>query len=79
MSMSLTDAEIQGRYPIKCSDCGKTDSVPFKPDPSRPVYCRVCHKRRRDFAKGESRILRATSRVVVYDRNWPDKEGMSKQ
>lgn len=27
---------------IKCSDCGKTATVSFKPNPDRPVYCREC-------------------------------------
>ncbi|MGD6851915.1 MAG: CxxC-x17-CxxC domain-containing protein [Candidatus Bathyarchaeia archaeon] len=27
---------------IKCSDCGKTTTVSFKPKPDRPVYCRDC-------------------------------------
>jgi CxxC-x17-CxxC domain-containing protein len=27
---------------IKCSDCGKTTTVNFKPNPNRPVYCREC-------------------------------------
>jgi CxxC-x17-CxxC domain-containing protein len=29
-------------HKITCADCGKEDSVPFKPDGSRPVYCRDC-------------------------------------
>jgi CxxC-x17-CxxC domain-containing protein len=27
---------------IKCSDCGKTATVPFKPTAGKPVYCRDC-------------------------------------
>jgi CxxC-x17-CxxC domain-containing protein len=27
---------------IKCSDCGKTATVPFKPVAGKPVYCREC-------------------------------------
>jgi CxxC-x17-CxxC domain-containing protein len=30
-----------------CSDCGKECEVPFKPDPSRPVYCKECWAKRR--------------------------------
>jgi CxxC-x17-CxxC domain-containing protein len=30
-----------------CSDCGKECEVPFKPDGSRPVYCRECYAKRR--------------------------------
>jgi CxxC-x17-CxxC domain-containing protein len=27
---------------IKCTDCGKTAIVPFKPTAGKPVYCREC-------------------------------------
>jgi ATP-dependent RNA helicase DeaD len=30
-----------------CSGCGQECEVPFKPDPSRPVYCRDCWAKRR--------------------------------
>lgn len=29
-------------FPITCSNCGKQDTVPFKPSGDRPVYCRDC-------------------------------------
>ncbi|MCW4006061.1 MAG: hypothetical protein NWF04_05645 [Candidatus Bathyarchaeota archaeon] len=30
-----------------CADCGKECEVPFKPDGTRPVYCRECYAKRR--------------------------------
>ncbi len=27
---------------VTCSDCGKETTVPFKPTPGKPVYCREC-------------------------------------
>ena len=30
------------RYEITCDQCGKTDSVPFKPSAGRPVLCGEC-------------------------------------
>jgi CxxC-x17-CxxC domain-containing protein len=35
---------------VKCSDCGKIATVPFKPTAGKPVYCREClpkHRTRR--------------------------------
>ena len=29
-------------HKIKCSECGKEDTVPFKPREGTPVYCREC-------------------------------------
>lgn len=27
-----------------CSECGQTTTVPFKPKPGRPVFCRDCYR-----------------------------------
>jgi CxxC-x17-CxxC domain-containing protein len=29
-------------FEIKCSDCGKPATVPFKPTPGKPAYCKPC-------------------------------------
>lgn len=29
-------------FDVKCSYCGKDTSVPFEPEPGRPVYCKDC-------------------------------------
>jgi CxxC-x17-CxxC domain-containing protein len=29
-------------FEIKCTDCGDATTVPFKPTPGKPVYCRAC-------------------------------------
>ncbi|MFQ5891220.1 MAG: CxxC-x17-CxxC domain-containing protein [Candidatus Methanofastidiosia archaeon] len=34
-------------HTITCADCRKEDQVPFKPDGTRPVYCRECFQKRR--------------------------------
>ncbi|MGC9603299.1 MAG: CxxC-x17-CxxC domain-containing protein [Minisyncoccia bacterium] len=31
-----------GKYEVVCSSCGKTTTVPFEPQPGRPVYCQDC-------------------------------------
>ncbi|MDH5793571.1 DNA-directed RNA polymerase [Candidatus Bathyarchaeota archaeon CG_4_8_14_3_um_filter_42_8] len=35
-------------YKAVCAECGKECEVPFKPDGSRPVYCRECYAKRRN-------------------------------
>jgi ATP-dependent RNA helicase DeaD len=35
-----------GRTEIVCSECGQTSEVPFRPDPTRPVYCSDCFRGR---------------------------------
>ena len=34
-------------FEIKCAECGKTDTVPFKPKGDRPVLCRDCFRKQR--------------------------------
>jgi ATP-dependent RNA helicase DeaD len=34
-----------------CTDCGEECTVPFKPDPNRPVYCRQCWTKRKPRIK----------------------------
>ncbi|MCX7804202.1 MAG: hypothetical protein N3A38_03330, partial [Planctomycetota bacterium] len=43
------------RFTVTCSECGAQTSVPFKPDPNRPVYCRSCYVARRGGPKPENR------------------------
>jgi len=32
-----------------CAECGNECEVPFKPDGSRPVYCRDCFQKRKSY------------------------------
>jgi CxxC-x17-CxxC domain-containing protein len=34
-------------FPITCAQCGKQDTVPFKPSGDRPVLCRDCFRSQR--------------------------------
>jgi len=34
-------------HDVTCADCGKETQVPFKPDGTRPVYCRDCYQKHR--------------------------------
>ncbi len=35
-------------FEITCSNCGKTDTVPFKPSGNRPVLCSDCFRKQRE-------------------------------
>ena len=37
-------------FEITCAECGKTDTVPFKPKGDRPVLCRDCFRKQRTQA-----------------------------
>ncbi len=36
------------RYDISCTECGSAATVPFRPNPDRPVYCLPCLKAQRN-------------------------------
>jgi CxxC-x17-CxxC domain-containing protein len=40
-------------FEIKCSECGKTALVPFKPAEGKAAYCKTCFSKRR-FAHSEN-------------------------
>ena len=42
-------------YEIVCATCGTRSTVPFQPDPSRPVYCSDCFRPRRTERRGAAR------------------------
>jgi len=45
--MAFNDRFDRKMYKVVCADCGVETEVPFKPDGSRPVYCRECYQKRR--------------------------------
>lgn len=36
---------VGGKFETVCSNCGKSTTVPFKPDGKRPAYCLTCMKK----------------------------------
>ncbi|HLC52590.1 MAG TPA: CxxC-x17-CxxC domain-containing protein [Candidatus Nanoarchaeia archaeon] len=41
------DSGPMEKHKIKCNDCGKESTVPFKPREGKPVYCRECYSNHR--------------------------------
>ena len=39
--------EKREMHKVTCAECGKETEVPFKPDGSRPVYCKECFQKRK--------------------------------
>jgi CxxC-x17-CxxC domain-containing protein len=45
LKIEMADREM---HKAVCAECGKECEVPFKPDTSRPVYCRECWSKKRN-------------------------------
>jgi CxxC-x17-CxxC domain-containing protein len=46
------------KFEGKCTDCGNATTLPFKPTPGKPVYCRTCfskHMTNRSESAGSNR------------------------
>ena len=42
LELSKNGYENPSLSQIHCDNCGKDTKVPFKPEPNRKVYCKVC-------------------------------------
>lgn len=49
-----TAASLATKYKINCASCGAESAVPFKPDPTRPVYCRTCLNKARAASRART-------------------------
>jgi len=66
-------------FEIKCTDCGNMTTVPFKPTPGKPVYCRTCfskHRTQRSESTGSNNAGFAQKQVWARrrDNGHPVKE-----
>ncbi len=66
------------KFPIVCSLCGKESSVPFKPDPERPIYCKECVEKIRSGEASPIRVPQensaSSSSELPRDRKEEKKE-----
>ncbi len=69
MSLGDMDSSPSGggsleKFEIMCSLCGKPKTVPFKPEPGRPVYCKECMAR---IKSGEVKVEKGEGNKIKYD------------
>lgn len=54
------------KFAIICTACGKEKSVPFKPEPGRPVYCKECMEK---IKSGEIKVKKVEGDNIKYDNS----------
>jgi CxxC-x17-CxxC domain-containing protein len=52
------------KFAIICSLCGLEKSVPFKPEPGRPAYCKECIAK---IKSGEVKVEKSSENQIKYD------------
>lgn len=62
---AVPDMDTRTMYPAKCATCETNIEVPFKPDGSRPTFCKDCLK---DFQRQQARIQQARGQQAKSDR-----------
>jgi len=43
------DFRVREMHKATCADCGQECEVPFKPREGKPVYCRDCYPKHRNY------------------------------
>ena len=57
---------ILEKFKIICSLCGLEKTVPFKPEPGRPVYCKDCIAK---IKSGEVKVQKGSENQIKYDNS----------
>ncbi len=63
-------------FPIVCAECGKEDTVPFKPTDGRPVLCGDCFAKQREKAKAEHAAAPVEQEVVASESKEPEGQAV---
>ena len=63
----------EGKFKAVCSSCGKETTVPFEPEPGRPVYCKDCIAK---IKSGELKPLKG-SQKKSYEPQGPSFSALS--
>jgi CxxC-x17-CxxC domain-containing protein len=65
-------------FNVKCTDCGKSTTVPFNPTKGRPVYCKTCfakHRTNQQEQSGVNTRFNMKNAWAIRGDNWQgDKE-----
>ncbi len=54
------------KFEIECSLCKQKKTVPFKPEPGRPVYCKECMEK---IKSGQVKVEKSSQNKIIYDES----------
>jgi CxxC-x17-CxxC domain-containing protein len=64
-------------FEVKCSECGESATVPFKPTAGKPVYCKSCYAKRRqkqqNASADASKKFNLNNAWAISGNNWQGK------
>jgi CxxC-x17-CxxC domain-containing protein len=59
-----SSGEGEGKFKAVCSACGKETTVPFEPEPGRPIYCKDCIAK---IKSGELKPVKGVTRARALE------------
>jgi CxxC-x17-CxxC domain-containing protein len=66
-------------FEIKCDDCGKNATVPFKPKAGKPVYCSTCFSKRVSERRERSNLNFSFNAKNAWARRGCDFKGKKEE
>jgi CxxC-x17-CxxC domain-containing protein len=63
---TYTSSGSMEKFKIICSLCGLEKTVPFKPEPGRPVYCKECMAK---IKSGEVKVAKGSENQIKHDES----------
>jgi CxxC-x17-CxxC domain-containing protein len=66
-------------FEAKCTDCGKTATVPFEPTKGKPIYCRACFSKHRQNRGTGSSLKRNFDMKNAWAIRGDDWQGRRKE
>jgi CxxC-x17-CxxC domain-containing protein len=66
-------------FEIKCDDCGRNATVPFKPKEGKPVYCSTCFSKRVKSRRERSNLNFSFNAKNAWARRGGDFKGKKEE
>jgi CxxC-x17-CxxC domain-containing protein len=66
-------------FEIKCDECGKNATVPFKPKEGKPVYCSTCFSKRVNNRRERSNLNFSFNAKNAWARRGGDFKGKKEE
>jgi CxxC-x17-CxxC domain-containing protein len=65
---------------IKCTKCGNSATVPFKPTAGKPVYCKSCYSKSRSNKRNTSNLTKkfdVKNKWAMFRDDWQGQKEKS--
>jgi len=66
-------------FDVKCTDCGKSTTVPFEPTKGKPVYCKTCYSKHRTNQRERSGVNTKFDMKNAWARRGDDWQGRNEE